>query len=156
MRRQHVRGHYVPASGEGHDRVLAPYAPRVLYKHGLYAIACSVDSDGALATADAPHVYAAERFTRAEHIRGTSFEVPKSFTLESFFQGAFGLFQGSRSIASRNRRFCAQIRALIEARIWHKPRSSRRCATAESGSRWTSRASPRCTRGCSAGAPTQR
>ena len=96
--------------------MLDPFA-MVLYKHGLYVIGCA-RSDGEEGVERAPHVFAAERFEEVTHLRGEHFEVPASFHLDAYFQGAFGIFVGGK----RERvviEFAPPVRALVEARSWH-------------------------------------
>lgn len=117
IHRVRVRYTYKPATGKPKSGLLTPYA-MALYKHGLYVIGCAV-ADGEEAAERHTHVFAAERFTEAEHVRGDRFEVPADFKLDEFFQGTFGIFLGGetqRVVVD----FTAQVRPRIEARQWHR------------------------------------
>ena len=123
IRRLAVRYRYHGASGPPSSGLLQPYA-MVLYNNGLYVIgrATKEGKPGAAlpapTAAERPRVFAAERFSGAEHVRGTTFKVPADFKLDQFFQGAFGIFLGDRPqrvVVD----FAPAVRALIEARLWH-------------------------------------
>ena len=114
IRRWKVKYRYRPHRGRAREGQLAPYA-LVLYKNGLYVIGKRADSD----PKDTPHVYAAERFLDAEHIRASSFELPSNFSVDQFFSGAFGIHHGNAShrvIID----FSADARNLIKSRVWHE------------------------------------
>ena len=113
IRRWKINYRYRPHKGRAREGVLAPYA-LVLYKNGLYVIAKRDDAD----PRQPPHVYAAERFLDAEHIRGLAFELPSDFNVDSFFAGAFGIHHGSSS-HDVVIEFSAAAKNLIKSRIWH-------------------------------------
>ena len=117
IRRARVRYRYHPATGDVHSGVLEPYA-MALYKHGLYVLGCATP-DGKERSGRETFVFAAERFDKAEFLRGDHFEVPADFHLQEFFHGAFGIFRGGeahRVVVD----FAAPVRARVEARQWHR------------------------------------
>lgn len=121
LRRCRVRTRYRGAATKASDRLLEPYAI-VLYRQGLYAIGRAVDEDGELGP---ERTYAVERFTRAEHVRGSRFKTPADFDVHQYFQGAFGVFRGGdpeKVVVD----FSAAGRALVEARRWHPSQKLRR------------------------------
>ena len=112
LRRNRVRFRYKSKSGEVTRGVLEPYA-MVLYKQGLYTIGRVRTAAGVV-----ERTFAVERFTSAEHQRGATFQVPKDFHVQRFFQGAFGIHHGEsthRVVVD----FDASARPLVEARRWH-------------------------------------
>jgi len=115
IRRLRVRYRYVAAAGAAKDGTLEPYA-MVLYRMGLYVVGRAVLPD---APRTAPRVYAAERFADAEFLRGQSFEVPRSFRLDRYFEGAFGVHvgEGTHHVVVD---FRPEARRLVEARVWHR------------------------------------
>jgi predicted DNA-binding transcriptional regulator YafY len=114
IRRWKLQCRYRPNKGRAKDGILAPYA-LVMYKNGLYVIGKRDDSD----PNKPPHVYAAERFVEAEHIRGSTFELPSDFNVDSFFAGAFGIHHGKSSYDVVIE-FSAEAKNLIKSRIWHE------------------------------------
>jgi predicted DNA-binding transcriptional regulator YafY len=83
-----------------------------LHKNGLYVV-------GRFDDAASPIVLAVERFEKAERRRTARFEIPDDFSLESFFDGAFGVFVGSppeRVVLD----FDANVRPLVTTRRWHR------------------------------------
>lgn len=113
IRRWKVKYRYRPHRGRTRDGKLAPYA-LVLYKNGLYVIGKRDDAD----PADKPHVYAAERFLDAEHIRGSGFDLPEDFQVDQFFAGAFGIHHGDESHHVMID-FSDKAKNLIKSRVWH-------------------------------------
>lgn len=91
---------------------IEPFA-MALYKQGLYVIGRDPARD------EAPRVFAAERFTTADPIKGSKFKVPKDFDVRAFFDGAFGLFHGQERIEVVVH-FSAEVRQLVCAREWHQ------------------------------------
>lgn len=84
-----VRYRYADARGRTRAGFLAPLAI-ALYRHGLYAIASSLKTADATATAASVGIFAVERFTEAEHLRAHTFAIPKDFELADVMHGAFG------------------------------------------------------------------
>ena len=115
-----VRVHYTykaAATGETHTGLLEPFA-MALYKHGLYVLGVGVP-EGEERGVRQTYVFAAERFTKAEHVRGDHFDVPADFHLEKFFEDAFGIFRGGKRqqvVVD----FDASVRGRVEARQWHR------------------------------------
>lgn len=115
---------YAGPWGPASSGVLEPYS-LVLYRNGLYVVGLPVEAAGpgeAQGTSRAtsyPRVYAAERFVKAVHLRGQEFSVPRSFRLEQYFQGAFGIW-----VSRHTRRvvvdFAPAARPMVEARVWHR------------------------------------
>ncbi len=121
IRRARVRYRYRGNARETRQGQLEPYAI-VLYRQGLYVIGRSLTG----AAEPAPErTYAIERFTSAEYLRGTTFEVPASFQIKDYFQGAFGIFRG-RAPIKVVLEFVASARELVEARRWHPSQKLRR------------------------------
>ena len=113
IRRWRLDYKYRATTKRARTGTLEPYA-LVLYKNGLYVIGSRLDGD----TLAEPHVYAVERFTRAEHIRGSTFTVPADFDVERFFEGAFGLHHGGESqhvVVD----FDERARPFVKSRRWH-------------------------------------
>jgi predicted DNA-binding transcriptional regulator YafY len=111
LRSRRVRYRYERAGKPKRQGVLEPFA-MALYKQGLYVIGRDVEMD------EAPRVFAAERFSQAEPIKDSKFEVPKGFNPESFFDGAFGIFHGNERIEVVVD-FSVEAAPLIRARKWH-------------------------------------
>ena len=121
IHRSKVRYRYTSAANESRAGVLDPYS-MLPYKHGLYVIGCGA-VDGKPPDSS-PHVFAAERFEDAEHLRGEHFEVPASFRLDDFFQGSFGIFIGG-AVEKVTVDFDAGVRSRVEARKWHETQKAR-------------------------------
>ena len=109
---------YTSAAGRRRRGELLPYA-MVLYRHGLYIVGhLPRDAEKGVEPNGEARVFAAERFSRAKHLRGTSFELPADFCVRRYFNGAFGLFTGDGAhelVAD----FAAEVAHLIHARSWH-------------------------------------
>jgi predicted DNA-binding transcriptional regulator YafY len=109
----------------GNERAgtMEPYAI-VVYRHGLYVVGAFDDGSGI-------RVYAVERFQRAERLRRESFERPAEFSLDDYFEGAFGVFTGGekeRVVLDLS----PAVGHLAEHRTWHP---SQRVTALEDG--WT-------------------
>jgi predicted DNA-binding transcriptional regulator YafY len=118
MLRRRVRYRYRTAGGELHQGLLGPYAMAV-YKQGIYVVGVAEKEGEAAGRSRRPHVYAVERFEEAEQVRGSNFEVPKSFRADRFFDGAFGIFVGDETehvIVD----FAPAVKHLVQARRWHR------------------------------------
>ncbi|MAQ13726.1 MAG: hypothetical protein CMN30_02900 [Sandaracinus sp.] len=114
---------YRSIRGNERSGTLEPYA-LVLYRHGLYVV-------GALGDGSGIRVYAAERFLRATRLRKEPFERPAEFTLDDYFEGAFGVFTGGekqRVVLDLS----PDVGHLAEHRTWHP---SQRVTALEDG--WT-------------------
>jgi proteasome accessory factor B len=121
MDRKVVRYAYRQARGRAQSGYIAPYA-LAMYRNGLYAIARRLNrpEDGATpAPADTPPTaLPVERFTLAEWIPRTTFEVPEGFKVSDYFDGAFGICSG----ASRERvvlEFTKEKSTYVLARRYH-------------------------------------
>lgn len=129
LSRRVVRFAYRDARGRVRKGRIAPYT-MVLYKHGLYVIGSRV-RDPAERPADkaaeptrptAPiAVYAVERFTEAEALRGAAFVVPPEFRITDVLNGAFGIHVATTDAPPRRVviEFSAAKAAFVRARIWH-------------------------------------
>jgi predicted DNA-binding transcriptional regulator YafY len=121
IRRWAVQFSYrTPGGSTGRAGVMEPWA-LALYRNGLYVVANLRDDDAEKrnGAVRAPAVYAVERFAKAECLRGRTFEVPKAFTVDDYFQGAFGITRG----AERRRvivDFPRDVAATVTARTWHR------------------------------------
>ncbi|MAQ13977.1 MAG: hypothetical protein CMN30_04175 [Sandaracinus sp.] len=110
LRQQKVRCVYRSARGKDSEGTLSPYAV-VLYRHGVYVVGTWKDYTDV-------RVYAAERFTDAEWLRGETFERPQAFDPDRYFEGAFGVFTGHE----RHRvvvELAPEVAHLVEHRQWH-------------------------------------
>ena len=88
-----------------------PYAI-ALYRNGLYVV-------GATARNAAPRTFALDRISRATRLRSSRFDIPPDFSIEDWFEDAFGIFTG----AERTRvvaRFAPEVADLVRARVWHR------------------------------------
>jgi hypothetical protein len=93
LSRRVVRFGYRDARGRPQRGLLAPFT-MLLYKHGLYVVGCRLNSveEGRAIEAGTPLVvYAAERFSEVEAVRGSSFTPPADFRLQQVLHGAFGV-----------------------------------------------------------------
>ncbi len=123
LRRLHVKYVYVRADGKKRTGVLEPYAMAV-YRQGLYVIGRPASGERGEGKG-AIRVYAAERFSKAEHVRNSHFELPTGFAVDKYFQGAFGIFVGdeqTRVVVELS----AAARATVEARSWHPSQKLKR------------------------------
>jgi predicted DNA-binding transcriptional regulator YafY len=94
----------------------------VLYKHGLYVIGCKLAQARDPIRDDARiAVYAVERFTDAEAVRGAAFVPPAKFRVADVLNGAFGIHVGSTDAPPHRVmiEFSAERAAFVRARIWH-------------------------------------
>jgi predicted DNA-binding transcriptional regulator YafY len=116
LRRVRVRYRYQRADGAKRSGVLEPYA-MVVYRQGIYVIGRPAPGEQDAGNG-AIRVYAAERFERAEHLRGEAFEIPDGFSVDKFFHGAFGIFVGNaptKVVIELSK----EARPSIEARVFH-------------------------------------
>lgn len=122
LSRRVVRYAYRDARGRARQGHLAPYT-MLLYKHGLYVVGCRLrePAHGRAIDAAAPvAVYAVERFTEAEHLRGAPFVAPPGFRISEILNGAFGIHVMSGAPPHRVVvEFSAEKAAFVRARIWH-------------------------------------
>jgi predicted DNA-binding transcriptional regulator YafY len=122
LSRRVVRYAYRDARGRARQGYLAPYT-MLLYKHGLYVVACRLrePGDGRTIEPGTPiAVYAVERFTEAEHLRSAPFVAPPGFRISEILNGAFGIHVMNE--AARHRvvvEFSAEKAAFVRARVWH-------------------------------------
>lgn len=122
LNRRLVRYGYRAPAGKRHGGVLAPYAI-VLYRNGLYAVGLRLGDEAPASLpvplpSTRPFVYAIERFTEAELLKGQRFEVPPDIRLADLFQGAFGIFfngDPQRVVID----FSAKLADWVKARVWH-------------------------------------
>ena len=116
LSRRVVKFAYRGARGRVRRGLMAPLT-MILFKHGLYVIACVLDKPG-----DAPRlpaaVYAVERFSEAEHVRKAAFVPPPEFRLGDLLHGAFGIH-----VVGPRQRVVVEVSAakaeLVRARVWH-------------------------------------
>ena len=119
--RRVVRFAYRGANGRVQHAFLAPYT-MVLYKHGLYVIGCKLkQARDPIVEGARIAVYAVERFTEAEAVRGAAFVPPASFRVADIFNGAFGIHVASTDEPPHRVviEFSAERAAFVRARIWH-------------------------------------
>ena len=119
LSRRVVRYRYGDSRGRSRQGFLAPYA-MILYRHGLYAIGARLkDRDEDVSTADLG-VFAIERFSEAEHLRSSGFEVPPNFNIRDVLHGAFGPHIGDPSIRHNVVvEFAREKAVLVSSRVWH-------------------------------------
>jgi hypothetical protein len=88
---------------------------------GLYAIASSLKTADAPATAANVGIFAVERFTEAEHLRAHMFAIPKDFKLADVMHGAFGPHladeDGPHEVLVE---FDADKATYVTSRTWHE------------------------------------
>lgn len=86
---------YQAARGRAERGHLAAFA-MLVYKQGLYVVGrrISAPHDGMAIEPGPPRVFAAERFTDAEPLRGVRFVPPADFRLADVMHGAFGIHIG--------------------------------------------------------------
>ncbi|HRC58947.1 MAG TPA: transcriptional regulator [Kofleriaceae bacterium] len=124
LSRRVVRFVYQDARGRAQRGLLAPLT-MLLYKHGLYVVACRLSSSEqvravALEPGTPVVVYAAERFSEVEPVRGSSFSPPPDFHLDRVLQGAFGVHVARDGKSHRAViEFSAAKAAYVRARVWH-------------------------------------
>lgn len=121
LRRQPVACRYRPPGGRELSGTLEAYSV-VVYRQGLYVV-------GRLVRKADPEpsikVYAVERFSRPERLRGQAFEVPADYCVDNYFAGAFGIFMGGEA-QPVVLRFQPRVVALAMARDWHASQRFRR------------------------------
>jgi predicted DNA-binding transcriptional regulator YafY len=115
--RKIVRYRYGDARHRG--GYLAPFR-LVMYRHGLYVIGAQLkDPDAECATAPLV-VFAIERFTEAEHLRSSSFEIPNDARIRDVLVGSFGPYLpdagGPHDVVVE---FSAEKAHLVSSRDWH-------------------------------------
>lgn len=122
LSRKVVRFEYVEARGRTQRGHLAPYA-MVLYKQGLYVIARRLrrpEDGAAIPPTSTVGVYAAERFTTAEHLRRFPFTPPADFKLPDVFNGAFGIHVGDPAAVEQVEiEFTKAKATYVRSRLWH-------------------------------------
>jgi predicted DNA-binding transcriptional regulator YafY len=132
LSRKVVRFVYREARGRTQRGHFAPYT-MLLYKHGLYVVARRLrrPEDGKhLAEQPDAHrvrVYAAERFTDADHLRHADFTVPPHFRIESVMHGAFGVHVGDPDKAQQVViEFSKERATYVRSRYWHPSQDFKR------------------------------
>lgn len=124
LSRRVVRFVYQDARGRAQRGLLAPLT-MLLYKHGLYVVACRLASaeptrSVTLSSGAPVVVYAAERFSEAEPVRGSAFTPPPDFRLERVLHGAFGVHVARDGKSQRAViEFSAAKASYVRARLWH-------------------------------------
>ncbi len=121
--RRVVRFGYRGAGGRVQHGHLAPYT-MALYKHGLYVIGCKLGKpgDGRSIPDGAPiAVYAVERFSDAEPLRGVGFVPAAGFRIADVLNGAFGIHVATTEQPACRVviEFAAAKTAFVRARVWH-------------------------------------
>jgi predicted DNA-binding transcriptional regulator YafY len=122
LSRRVVRFGYQDARGRAQHGLLAPFT-MLLYKHGLYVVGCrlsSLEAGRAIEVGTPLVVYAAERFSEAEAVRGSAFAPPPDFRLQRVLHGAFGVHvAGAGPVHRVVIEFSAAKAAYLRARLWH-------------------------------------
>ncbi|MEZ4359133.1 MAG: WYL domain-containing protein [Kofleriaceae bacterium] len=122
LSRRVVRFVYQDARGRPQHGCLAPYT-MLLYKHGLYVVGCRLgapEEGRAIAPGTRLVVFAAERFSEVEPVRGAAFAPPADFRLEQVLHGAFGVHVAGAGPSHRVViEFSAAKAAYVRARLWH-------------------------------------
>lgn len=117
--RKIVQYRYQGGRGEARSGYLAPFRLAV-YRHGLYVIGArlkSADSDVQTAPLG---VFAIERFSDAEYLKGSAFRIPDGSTVRDVLSGAFGPHlpddDGPHAVVVE---FSAEKAHLVSSREWH-------------------------------------
>jgi len=122
LSRRVVKYGYRGANGRVRHGFLAPYT-MAIYKHGLYVIGSQLaaPADGKTIAPGTPiRIYAVERFTDAEHLRGAPFAAPPDFRIAAVLNGAFGIHASATELPTQVVvEFSAAKAAFVRARIWH-------------------------------------
>jgi predicted DNA-binding transcriptional regulator YafY len=116
-----IEATYRSASGNVRRGAFEPWGI-AFYRQGLYVV-------GRWQAEETPRVLALERFASAKRVRGAHFVVPKTFSLESFFQGSFGIWVGGAKTKVEVE-FSPAVAHVARARVWHK---SQRIAPMKNG-----------------------
>lgn len=117
LKERQVRFTYRQRSGRKSQGIMAPYA-MVIHGNGLYVIARRLENETGPVT-QTPRQFAVERFLEADWIRRSKFEYPADFSVEDYFDGAFGLISGRKRhhvVVDLNR----SVRAEATTRRWHR------------------------------------
>ena len=112
---------YQGARGRAQRGYLAPYAV-VLYKHGLYVLGVKLREPSEVDSLEGREiiVFAAERFTEADHVRRAPFTAPPSFKLTDVMHGAFGVHVGNAIDAKTVViEFSKERATYARTRMWH-------------------------------------
>ena len=119
LSRKVVRYRYADARGRARDGFLAPFG-MMLYRHGLYAIGARLKKAGDDVAIAPLGMFAIERFTEAEHLRGHEFVVPAGFNIRDVLHGAFGPHladaSGPHEVVVE---FSREKALLASSRAWH-------------------------------------
>lgn len=117
--RKLVRYRYGDGRGKKRDGFLAPFG-LVLYRHGLYVIGAQLPTKQTDVSAGKLGVFAVERFTEAETLRGTAFVIPTDFDIRTHLQGAFGPHlvtdEGLHDVIVE---FSRERASFATSRMWH-------------------------------------
>ena len=119
MDRRLVRYAYRPRSGPASRGTLAPYA-FVFHRNGLYVVASRLLDNN---NRQDPRVFAVERFSSADPIRRTHFDLPPDLDIDDLFDGAFGLITGPHRhhvVVELSR----AVRADALTRRWHRTQTT--------------------------------
>ncbi len=121
LHRKVVRYVYQGARGRARRGLLAPFS-LVVFKHGLYVIGRTLESTkaGLAIPPGPPDVFAAERFTEADHTKDP-FVVPADFRIDDVLGSAFEIHVGDPANAKRVVIEFSKERAVyVRAREWHR------------------------------------
>lgn len=123
LSRRVVRFVYQDARGRAQRGLLAPFT-MLLYKHGLYVVGCRLSNaeDGkSIPAGTSLVVYAAERFSDVEAVRGSSFTPPPDFRVDRVLHGAFGVHVAGKGQTTHKVviEFSAARASYVRARQWH-------------------------------------
>lgn len=117
--RKIVRYRYQGGRGEARSGHLAPFR-LAMYRHGLYVIGARLKTPDGDVQAAPLGVFAIERFTDAEYLKGTVFQIPEGSTVRDVLTGAFGPHlpddDGPHAVVVE---FSAEKAHLVSSREWH-------------------------------------
>ena len=119
LARKVVRYRYGDARRRSRAGYLAPFR-LAMYRHGLYVIGAQLDEPGADCASARLAVFAIERFTEAEYLRSSSFEIPNDARIRDVLAGSFGPHlpdaSGPHDVVVE---FSAEKAHLVSSREWH-------------------------------------
>ncbi len=89
INRKLVRFRYGAGGERARDGYLAPFR-MAIYRHGLYAIGARLKNADDDVRASPVRVFAVERFTAAEYVKASHFEIPTDAPVREILEGSFG------------------------------------------------------------------
>ena len=115
-----VRYRYADARGRARDGFLAPFG-MVMYRNGLYVIGARLNEATSDVSSARHGIFAIERFTEAEHLRGREFVLPPTFKMDDALHDAFGPHlpdaSGPHDVVVE---FSREKAFLASSRLWHR------------------------------------